>query len=67
MSTTVTTRKRPRYGRWVIVTERIRTHGYGWYSRGCRCSTCTAAKRKYIAGRRADGYDLRPAREAAAR
>jgi hypothetical protein len=37
-------------------------HGYGAYTRGCRCDTCRAAKREYVARRRAAGLevDLRP-------
>jgi hypothetical protein len=28
-------------------------HGYGRYTIGCRCDTCTAAKRQYVADLRA--------------
>jgi len=29
-------------------------HGYGPYSRGCRCEICRAAKREYIKARRSE-------------
>lgn len=48
------------------------THGYGAYTRGCRCEVCREAKRAYIAARRhagAEGYghDARAERVAYAR
>lgn len=39
----------------------IHTHGYGGYTRGCRCGVCRAAKAEYVRGRR------RRARQVAAR
>lgn len=32
-------------------------HGYAAYAAGCRCDVCRAAKREYIAARRAAGLE----------
>lgn len=32
-------------------------HGYGPYTRGCRCEVCREAKRQYVAARRAAGLE----------
>ncbi len=42
----------------------VRTHGYGGYSRGCRCDTCTEAKRVYIATARSRAASRRELIEA---
>ncbi len=34
----------------------IGTHGYGGYTQGCRCETCTDAKAAYMRRRRTDAY-----------
>lgn len=39
----------------------VHTHGYGGYTRGCRCDVCRAAKAEYVRDRR------RRARQMAAR
>lgn len=31
----------------------VHTHGYGGYTRGCRCDTCRAAKAEYMRTKRA--------------
>lgn len=36
----------------------IHTHGYGGYSRGCRCAECRAAKAAYMRARRAEAAAL---------
>ncbi len=37
----------------MTATNRIDTHGYGGYSRGCRCEVCRTAKAAYMRRRRA--------------
>lgn len=36
----------------------LHTHGYGGYTRGCRCEICTQAKADYMRGRRASARAL---------
>lgn len=36
------------------MTATITEHGYNAYTYGCRCDTCRAAKRAYMAARRAE-------------
>jgi hypothetical protein len=45
----------------VRAEPRTKTHGYSGYTHGCKCEVCTAAKREYVAQRRAAGLvvDLR--------
>lgn len=35
------------------------THGYGAYSRGCRCDECKAGKRVYMRAKRRDASQAR--------
>lgn len=39
-------------------------HGYGPYSRGCRCEICRSAKSAYLRRRRAEASEQRRAAEA---
>ncbi len=36
----------------------VHTHGYGGYSRGCRCDECRTAKAEYMRARRATARRL---------
>lgn len=38
--------------------ERILTHGYGGYTRGCRCDVCRSAKAAYLRRRRNRAREL---------
>lgn len=36
----------------------VHTHGYGGYTRGCRCDHCRAAKAEYVRDRRHRGRQI---------
>jgi hypothetical protein len=41
----------------------VSEHGYGPYTRGCRCDVCRAAKAEYMRARRVTGQAKRAAAE----